>query len=350
MRPMRVLVCGSNYGRVYITALRQEPRKYELAGILARGSARSQRVAALNGIPLYRSTDELPDNIDLACTAMSSTAWPLVLQLLRRRINVLCEHPYAAGKLKQALALASKHNVQFHVNGHFASLPAPQAFVRECRHIAKAAGPEFVEAMATERSLYGALDILASAAGRVSQPRFHVLSRRAGFVLLEGTIGKLPVRLTVQVSGKKGSGRLADGSPAYLLDLRLTMAFPTGLLTLLSVDWSGGLDQRPRTGVGKQRSVIHDLPSREADAGRAGRAKDPGERRGAELNWQRHSRTWCAGEHSSRSIFCGSARLGSTSGGNFIALNLTSFRVPVAMQSHAVFPSQPLEPTPPAKD
>ncbi len=235
MRLMRVLVCGSNYGRSYITALRREPRKYELAGILARGSARSQRVAAVNGVPLYRSADEIPDNIDLSCAAMSSTAWAVVLQLVRRGIPVLCEHPYPPGALKKALALASKHNVQFHVNGHFVNLPESQAFVRECRHIAKAAGPEFVEIMATERSLYGALDILASAVERLSPPRIRVLSRRATFVLLEGTMGKLPVRLTVQVSGKKGSGQLADGSPAYLLDLRLTAAFPTGLLTLLSV-------------------------------------------------------------------------------------------------------------------
>src|SRR5271169_6321437 len=168
MRPMQVLVCGSNYGRAYITALRHEPRKYKLVGILARGSARSQRVAAVNGVPLYGSADEIPDNIDLACAAMSSTAWAVVLQLVRRGIPVLCEHPYPAGMLKAALALASKHSVQFHVNGHFAGLPAPQAFIRECRRTGKLASPEFVEVMATERSLYGVLDILGSAVGRLS--------------------------------------------------------------------------------------------------------------------------------------------------------------------------------------
>ena len=235
MRPMRVLVCGSNYGRSYISALRHEPRKYQLAGILARGSARSQRVAAVNGVPLYCSAQELPDNIDLACNAMSSSAWALVLQLVRRGTHVLCEHPYPAGKLKHALALASKHNVHFHVNGHFANLSAPKAFIHDCRRLSKLARPKFVEVMATERSLYGAFDILASAMGRLPSFRGRVLSRRAKFVLLEGTLGKLPVRLTVQVSGKNSSGRLADGSPAYLLDLRLTTAFPTGLLTLLSV-------------------------------------------------------------------------------------------------------------------
>jgi yersiniabactin synthetase, thiazolinyl reductase component len=235
MSRMRVLVCGSNYGRVYITALARNPRRYQLAGILAQCSARSQQVAAANGVPLYCSTEELPNNIDLACAAMSSAAWPVVLQLIRRGIHVLCEHPHPAGALKRALALARKHSVQFHVNGHFASLPAPKAFIRHCQRANTLASPELVEVLATERSLYGALDILMSAVGGLQPLRVHALSCRTKFVLLEGTLGKIPLHVSVQVSGKKGRGRLADGSPGYLLDQRLTAGFSTGLLTLLSM-------------------------------------------------------------------------------------------------------------------
>jgi len=254
MGRMRVLVCGSNYGRAYVTALAREPRKYQLAGILARGSLRSRRLAALNGVPLYCSTNELPDNIQLACAAMSSTAFPVVLELLRRGIHVLCEHPYPANAMKQALDLARKRGVQFHVNGHFVNLPAPRIFISECQRALKLTRPEFVEVMATERSLYGALDVLMAAMGSGPQHlkignrralrlepaamgrqplRVRVLSRRARFVLLEGTLGKIPLRVSVQVSGK-GRSRLADGSPDYQLDQRLTVAFPAGLLTLLS--------------------------------------------------------------------------------------------------------------------
>lgn len=130
--------------------------------------------------------------------------------------------------------LARKHGVQFHVNGHFANLPAPQAFIWECGQASKQARPQFVDVMATERSLYGVLDILMAAIGSQQPQQLHVLSQRTSFVMLEGTLGKVPVRFSVQVSGKKGKGRLADGSSGYLLDQRLTVAFPTGLLTLLS--------------------------------------------------------------------------------------------------------------------
>jgi yersiniabactin synthetase, thiazolinyl reductase component len=231
---MRVLVCGSNYARTYVTALAREPRKFQLAGILARGSRRSVQVAALNGVPLHCSVGELPNNIDLACAAMSSAASPVVLQLIRQGIHVLCEHPYPSGWLKKAINLARKRGVQFHVNGHFANLPAPQAFIRRCWQASKQARPEFVDVMATERSLYGALDMLMAAIDGQHPLRVRVLSRRTMLVLLEGTMGKLPVRFSVQVSGGKGKGRLADGSIGYLLDQRLTVAFPGGSLTLLS--------------------------------------------------------------------------------------------------------------------
>ena len=234
MSRLRVLVCGSNYGRAYITALGREPRKFRLIGILARGSLRSQQLAVLNGVPLYRSTSELPDNIDLACAAMSSAAWPVVLQLIRRGIHVLCEHPYPAGAMNRAMNLAREREVQFHVNGHFVNLPAPKAFVRDCQRAMKLAPPEFMEVMATERSLYGAWDILMAATGSLQPLRVHVLSRRSKLVLLEGKLGKVFARISVQVSGKRGRSRLPDGSPGYLLDQRLTVAFPTGLLTLLS--------------------------------------------------------------------------------------------------------------------
>jgi thiazolinyl imide reductase len=243
MSRMRVLMCGSNYGRTYITALARNPRKYQLAGILARGSLRSHEAAVLSDVPLYRSTDELPDNIDLACAAMSSSAWPVVLQLIRRGIHVLCEHPYPPALLKRAMDLARKQGVHFHLNGHFALLPAPGAFLRACRRAGKRNAPEFVEVAATERSLYGVLDILMSAVGSQQPLRARVVSRTAKLVLLEGTLGTIPVCLSVQVSGKQGKRRLADGSPEYLLDQRLTVAFPRGVLTILStagpVLWNG---------------------------------------------------------------------------------------------------------------
>ena len=231
---MRVLVCGSNYGRAYMAALAREPRKFRLAGILAQGSLRSQQMAALNSAPLYRSPDDLPDNIDLACAAMSSAAAPVVLQLIRRGIHVLCEHPYPTSWFQRAISLARRCNVQFHVNGHFGNLPASRAFICECQRATRRGRPEFIEVMATERSLYAALDIMMEAMGSRQRLQVRLLDSRTKFIPLQGNLGKVPVCFLVQVSGRQSTGRLADGSRGYLLDYRLTVAFPTGTLTLLS--------------------------------------------------------------------------------------------------------------------
>ena len=47
---MRVLVCGTGYGSSYLTALWNHPAGLRLAGILARGSGRSQALARQWGV------------------------------------------------------------------------------------------------------------------------------------------------------------------------------------------------------------------------------------------------------------------------------------------------------------
>ncbi len=235
MRRLRVLVCGTNYGRAYLAALARSPHKYELVGILAQGSARSRDLATAKGVPLYGSAEELPDNIDLACAAMSSAAWPVVLLLIRHGVHILCEHPQRPETLKKAIAAARKRNLQFHLNGHFGNLPSARAFARACERAGKLTRPEFIEVLATERSLYATLDILRMALGKLRPLRVRRLAQRTPFVLLEGSLGKVPIQFKVQVSGERGTGQLADGSPDYVLDQRVTVGFPSGLLTLLSI-------------------------------------------------------------------------------------------------------------------
>ena len=63
--PLRILVCGSNYGRTYLDAITAQPAEYELAGLLAKGSERSVAVAERHGARLFRSVAELPAGIEL---------------------------------------------------------------------------------------------------------------------------------------------------------------------------------------------------------------------------------------------------------------------------------------------
>src|SRR5215467_6840451 len=64
MQLPRVLVCGTNYGRTYLEAIHLAGETYRLAGILARGSTRSLMLTQRHCVPLYRSLEDLPAEID----------------------------------------------------------------------------------------------------------------------------------------------------------------------------------------------------------------------------------------------------------------------------------------------
>jgi thiazolinyl reductase component of yersiniabactin synthetase len=235
MKRLQVLVCGTNYGRAYLRAIGRQPAAYSLMGILARGSPRSLRFARQLGVPLYREVEDLPAGIDLACAAMGASGGAAVLSLLERGIHVLCEHPQKAAWLRAAFRKAAAHNACFHLNGHFAELEAPRLFIRHCRHLRQTAAPALLNMMATDRSLYAALDILSRALGRLLPARSETLSRQPPFILIRGRLAGIPTTSQVQCWSRAGSRGLRDGDPRYLVDLRIAACFPAGTLTLLSM-------------------------------------------------------------------------------------------------------------------
>jgi yersiniabactin synthetase, thiazolinyl reductase component len=232
MNPLNVLVCGTNYGRTYIEAINLGGTGYRLAGILARGSARSKQVAHQCGVPLYLCIEDLARDIDLACAAMGASGADVVLGLLERGIHVLSEHPQKPSQLQSALSAAAERGLCFHVNGHFADLEAARAFISRFRWESAAASPSFFHVTATDRSLYAALDILRRVVPSFAQ--FHVTSRLSPFTVVEGLLKGVPA--TFHLQGGAAGLPLPDGSPAYLIDHRIVAGFPSGILTLLSMN------------------------------------------------------------------------------------------------------------------
>ena len=234
MNPLRVLVCGTNYGRIYLEAIRLGGAAYRLAGILARGSPLSQEVACAYGTPLYRCVDDLGPAIDLACAAMGTSGARVIPRLLSNGIHVLCEHPQRPDQLQAALDAAACRGTCFHVNGHFADLDAAAVFIRHCRQQSQSTPPSFFHVMATDRSLYATLDILHRVLVSFKPFEFHLASRLVPFTIVQGHLGGVPIAFHLQ----RGTGRrpLPDASPAYLVDHRITGGFPSGTLTLLSMN------------------------------------------------------------------------------------------------------------------
>jgi thiazolinyl imide reductase len=241
---MRVLVCGTNYGRLYLEAIRLGRADFHLAGILARGSFRSQLTALEYGVPLFRGVMEVDQDVDLACAAMGASGSDVVLGLLAHRIHVLCEHPQKPRCLELALDRAASRGLCFHINGHFADLEAAATFIRRAREVCTAEPPSFFQVTATDRSLYAALDILGRVLVSLAPLHFQVTSQFAQFIVLEGVLGGVPA--TFHVQRRANDAPLPDGSPGYLVDHRIAAGFPTGILTLLSMNgpviWNANLN------------------------------------------------------------------------------------------------------------
>lgn len=227
----RVLVCGSNYGRFYVSALKRTPEDLRLAGILARGSHRSEDLARTQGCPLFREPCEVPPDVDLACVAVGSEHAPaLVRKLLNRGLHVVCEHPVASEDLRLMLDAADGASRRLHVNEHFPQLIWSQVFATNfSEHTAREA-PALVDVVASDRALYAAAAIVI-AAGLHGSPNLRLRSEGEPFTVAGGSIGETPFTATVQRTDHRD---LADGSADILVDFRIRAVFPTGVLSLLS--------------------------------------------------------------------------------------------------------------------
>ncbi len=228
---MKVLVCGSQYGVYYADAV-VGLQGLHLAGLMARGSPRSEWLAEQCGVPLFRSVEEMTGDIDLACVAVGGEAGEaLGLRLLERGCHVLQEHPLTPAFLARALELAEVRRVCFHVNGHFSDLPAPRAFLREVASARAANAVTFGTVTGSERSLYSLLDILGLALGSLDVDEVVVSPARSFGARSPLTVSLLlagvPFTFVLQQSGE-----VDDGSDS-VVGHRITLVFPRADLLLV---------------------------------------------------------------------------------------------------------------------
>ncbi|MEQ4715493.1 Gfo/Idh/MocA family oxidoreductase [Nonomuraea sp. B19D2] len=197
--PLRVVVAGTAFGRVYLDAVLSDP-DFSLAGILARGSEFSQERADRHGVPLYTSVDAVPGDVDLACVVVSSGALggpgsALAQEFLRRGIHVVQEHPVHAEEIADCLRAARAGGAAYAVNTLYPRLRP----VRQFLAAARALRLDFVDAACNSQVAYPLLDILGRLAGGLRPWRFGEVAKGAGpFQSLHAEIGGLPVTLRVQ--------------------------------------------------------------------------------------------------------------------------------------------------------
>ncbi|GAA4203993.1 Gfo/Idh/MocA family oxidoreductase [Streptosporangium oxazolinicum] len=263
--PLRVVVCGTNFGRFYAEAVLAHPG-YTLAAILSRGSAASRAYARGLGVPCYTEVDRLPGDIDAACVVVGSSisggeGTALAKALIRRGIHVLQEHPVHLDELTECLKLARRHGVQYRLNTHYPHVEPVRAFIRAARRLTARQKPLFLDAATPVHLMHPMVDILGRALGSLRPWRFTgplALPEEVGtqpFRLLQGVLGG--VALTVRVHHQLDP---ADRDNHALHWHRVSLGTEGGVLTL--ADTHGPLLWSPRLHVNRDddRRFVLDGP------------------------------------------------------------------------------------------
>ncbi|MEU1898637.1 Gfo/Idh/MocA family oxidoreductase [Nocardiopsis dassonvillei] len=252
--PLRAVVCGTNFGRLYIDAVRRHP-EFTLAGILSTGSSYSRELAERHGVPCHTSPEELPDDIDAAFVAvpaavMGGRGSELARTLLDRGVHVLQEHPLHPDELSESLRAARRANRQFQVNTHYPHVAPVRGFIEAADRLRKLQRVLFVDAAAPVHVLAPLIDILARALGgtrpwRLGDPApvpedvAAAANGEAPLRLLHGAIAGAP--LTLRVHNQLHPG---DRDNHSLFWHRVAVGTEGGVLTL--ADTHGPVLWHPR--------------------------------------------------------------------------------------------------------
>jgi pyochelin biosynthesis protein PchG len=265
---VRVVVCGTRFGRYYVRAVRSMPG-CEMAGVLARGSEFSRRYARAQGMPCYTSVDQLPGDVDLACVVVGSSVSggpgsELARSLLARGIPVLQEHPVRPEELAVTVRTAAEHQVWYQLNPFYRHLDPVRRFLAAADRLRQAQRPLFVDAAAPVQLLYPLVDLLGRALGGFRPWTLAPLPAGGGpYRMVQGVLGGVPLTLRVQNQLHPG-----DADNHAMMWHRITIGTEGGVLHLADthgpVLWSTRLhaprdaDHRLRhTGPGTQQL---DLP------------------------------------------------------------------------------------------
>jgi pyochelin biosynthesis protein PchG len=210
----RVVVCGTGFGRIYLDGITAPGSPFELAGILARGSSRSEECGRRYGVPLFRAAAELPDDVDIACVVVGSAPTgglgaQLAVDLMDRGMHVLQEHPLHAGEIVSCLRAARRNGVQYRVNSLHVHVPQVRRFICAAQALLRRQPALFVDATAGFQTLYSLLDILGSALGTLRPWGFAAAAKLPAQVrslaradrpyrCLDGVLAGIPVTLRIQ--------------------------------------------------------------------------------------------------------------------------------------------------------
>lgn len=262
-KPLRVVVCGTTFGRVYLRGLEQLPEEFTLVGILARGSSQAVQCAQEYNVPLYTDVEQLTkESVDMACVVVRSTVvggqgTDLANNLLLKGIHVLQEQPVHHDELVKCLRSARKAGCCYHLNSFYPDLEIVRNFITTARQVLQQTEASYIDAACSIQVLFPLVDILGQSLGGF-RPWFFLAasnpSSAAPFCSLSGQIKGIPITLQVQ-------NQLNPVDPDNYTHLLHRIVIGTNSGNLMMTDSQGLVLWSPRMHVARRADGVPDLDS-----------------------------------------------------------------------------------------
>ncbi len=259
-KKLKVIVCGTRFGQFYLEATKLSS-EFELAGILSKGSNKSQNCAQRYDTKVYTDPEQLPSDIDLACVVVSTSVMGgegtgLAVKLMEKGIHVVLEQPVHQKDLALCYKTAKQNNVYFVLGDLYVELPSVNNFITLAKGIIN-----------HQNSLYLNIDL----ATQVSFPLAHILTKvlpsvrpwkveetikgNTPFQVLSMTIGGIPVVIRAH---NQVDPQVSDSY--FHLMHSITLGVGGGCLSL--VDSHGPVTWQPRLVIPGYDFIPGDLTSR----------------------------------------------------------------------------------------
>ncbi len=207
MVKIKVVVCGTVFGRYYIEALRKLSDCYEIIGIFANGSKRSQEYADEFKVPLYTKLDDMDNiDIDLACVVIKSSivggkGTDIARYFLKRGVNVLQEHPVHYNDYMENIKIARANNCMYRLNTFYNNVEPVCEFIETASKLRKISDFTYLKAECSVQVLFPLIDIIGRLTGGFRPWKLDMLNAEKGqepFAVITGEIKNTPVIILIK--------------------------------------------------------------------------------------------------------------------------------------------------------
>ena len=239
MKRLKVLVCGTKFGSVYIGALKNMQDRFEIVGILCRGGERSRGIAAELGVPVFTSLEETEKaEIDLACVVVKSSivggkGTELAKYFLERGISVFQEQPVHYGDYAECVKTAMKNKCVYRMNCFYNNVPSVYEFIKTAQKLSENTAFMYLNAECSIQVFFPLVDIIGRVLGGFRPWKIDCLNadtEQSPFAVLTGSIKNTPVMISI-----KNEMDMLDPESTIPFLQRLTLGTVRGTLQLTDV-------------------------------------------------------------------------------------------------------------------